>query len=171
MRAVTNTCVPPELFRFRTWPATGTNRTRELLESLTFYCSSPRDFDDPHDNLLGAHATGSALDMDRFINLDMPEIAQMMRKYKLGSITQLDDTSTKVTDPKDREILARAARRQARRHSRVLCFSNDWAIELMWVFYADNHKGLCLYFDSRHDFFQNAKPVLYTHSPTDVTHL
>jgi len=41
----------------------------------------------------------------------------------------------------------------------------------MWAFYADNHRGLCLCFNTEHEFFQSAKPVLYTHSPVDVEHL
>lgn len=161
--------IPRMLFRFRTWPATDPNRTRQILEQGTLYCSSPREFDDPHDNQLGAHATGSDLDIDRWLILDMGEVPDLMRKYNLSSITQLN-TDT-ITDPEDRKVLARMAGRNVRRHSRVLCFSGDCSNELMWAFYTDNHTGICLGFDTQHELFQAAKPVLYTHSPTDVDHL
>lgn len=161
--------IPEHLFRFRTWPSANPNRTRQLLEEGAFYCSSPREFDDPHDSLLGAHATGGPFDLDRFATLDMAEISELMRKYQPGGLPQLFETN--ITDPKDRATLARVAQRHSRRHSRVLCFSSDWASELMWAFYADNHKGLCLCFETNHDFFKPAKPVLYTHLPTDVMHL
>jgi hypothetical protein len=99
----------------------------------------------------------------------MAGIPDLIRKYKLSGPTQLSEQT--VTDPDDRRILAVIARRKARRHTRVLCLSGDWANELMWAFYADNHCGLCLCFNTEHEFFQNAKPVLYTHSPVDVEHL
>jgi len=99
----------------------------------------------------------------------MADIPALMRKYKLSSLTQLNEQT--VTGPEDRKILAAIARRNARRHTRVLCLSGEWANELMWAFYADNHRGLCLCFNTEHEFFQNAKPVLYTHSPVDVEHL
>jgi len=41
----------------------------------------------------------------------------------------------------------------------------------MWAFYADSHRGICLCFNTEHEFFQNVKPVLYTHSPVDVEHI
>jgi hypothetical protein len=157
---------PDQLFRFRSWPQEGRNYTRELLEESAFYCSGPREFDDPHDSHLGAHATGSHLDIDRWLLHDMAEIPALMRKYKLPSLTQLNEQT--VTDPKDRKTLAAIARRKARRHTRVLCLSGEWANELMWAFYGDNHRGVCLCFNTEHEFFQNAKPVLYTKSPVDI---
>jgi len=160
---------PKQLFRFRTWLKAERNYTRELLEEGEFYCSGPREFDDPHDSQLGAHATGSHLDIDRWILHDMQAIPVLMRKYKLSSLTQLDEQT--VTDPEDRKILAGIARRNARRHTRVICLSGDWGNELMWAFYADNHRGVCLCFNAEHEFFQRAKPVLYTHSPVDVEHI
>ena len=133
------------------------------------YCSGPREFDDPHDSQLGAHATGSDLDIDRWLRLDMGAIPALLQKYKLSGITQLNEQT--VTDPEDRKILAAMGRRNTRRHTRVLCLSGEWANELMWAFYADNHFGLCLCFNTEREFFQNAKPVLYTHSPVDVEYL
>ena len=93
---------PKQLFRFRTWPKAGRNYTRELLEDGAFYCSGPREFDDPHDSQLGAEATGSHLDIDRWIRLDMSDIPALMRKYKLSNFTQLNEQT--VADPEDRKI-------------------------------------------------------------------
>ena len=160
---------PKQLFRFRTWPATGKNYTQEILEEGAFYCSGPREFDDPHDSQLGAHATGSHRDIDRWLLHDMEGIPQLLRKNKLSSITQLN--SQIITDPEDRKVLAAATRRRARHHTRVLCLSGDWKNELMWAFYANNHRGICLCFDTSHEFFRDLKPVLYTHTPADVAHM
>lgn len=76
-----------------------------------------------------------------------------------------------IIDPEDKKILEGMAGRRSRRNTRVLCLSSDWSSELMWTFYANNHRGICLCFDAHHDFFKTAKPVLYTHAPTDVVHL
>lgn len=161
--------IPKQLFQFRTWPATGKNHTQEILEEGAFYCSGPREFDDPHDSQLGAHATGSDLDIDRWLLHDMEGIPNLLRKYKLSSLTQLSDQI--ATDPEDKKVLAAAARRRTRRHTRVLCLSGDWKNELMWAFYANNHEGICLCFDTSHKFFRDAKPILYTHSPADIAHM
>lgn len=160
---------PKQLFKFRSWPNAGENRTKELLEEGTIYCSTPREFDDPHDSQLGAFATGSPLDMDRWLNHDMREPLVLMRKYRLSSISELFELAD--SNEEVRETMEKMRRLTARRNSRVICFSGEWANELMWAFYADNHRGLCLCFDTKHEFLQNAKPVVYSHSPADVEHL
>jgi len=161
--------IPKQLFQFKTWPATGKSRTQEMLEEGAFYCSGPREFDDPHDSQLGAHVTGSHLDIDRWLLHDMEGIPNLLRKNKMGSITQL--SSQALTDLEDRKVLAAATRRRARHHTRVLCLSGDLKSELMWAFYANSHEGICLCFDTSHEFFRDLKPVLYTHSPADVAHM
>ncbi len=144
------------------------NRTRELLEKAEFYCSSPRNFDDPHDNQLGAFATGDNYCIDDWLLHDMAGVPYLMQKYNLSSLTEISEQT--VTDPEDRKIITAAALRRRRRHTRVLCLAGTWHIDLMWSFYADEHRGICLVFDANHDFFKAARPVLYTHSPVDVQH-
>jgi len=170
--------LPKHLFRFRPWSVlkrdhSGNVVERKYLDELKegiFYCSSPRGFDDPHDNQLGAFATGSHLDMDRWLHLDMDGVPELMRKYKLSSITQLFNEET-IKNPEDKKVLTAMAGRHARRKTRVICLSGDWKNELMWAFYADNHRGMCFCFSTEHEFFRAAKPVLYTHSPTDVEYV
>ena len=62
-------------------------------------------------------------------------------------------------------------RREARANSCVLCFSRDRTNPLMWTFYAQEHQGLCLGFSTEGELLRHARPVVYTHSPTDVLHL
>lgn len=161
---------PTHFFKFRPWPRKGKNHTRTLLEKTAFWCSNPRDLDDPHDNQLGAHPTGGDRDIDRWLLHDMAGIPDLMRKYKLRSLTHLFDDSL-VMESEDRKILAASAGRKTRRNSRVLCLSSDFSSELMWAFYSNNHEGICLCFDAQHDYFKAARPVLYTHTPTDVFHM
>ena len=41
----------------------------------------------------------------------------------------------------------------------------------MWTFYAQEHRGFCLGYSTDGRLFRHARPVVYTHSPTDVLHL
>lgn len=100
--------IPEILFRYRSWTSVlrkdgnggiaERNYTKESLENATFHFSSPHDFDDLHDSLLGPHATGSPLDIDRFI-IQHNDLFTLMRERKLESLTQLgtlkDDAAQK----------------------------------------------------------------------------
>ena len=43
----------------------------------------------------------------------------------------------------------------------VLCLSDVYDDILMWSHYADNHRGICLIFETNYEFFANAIPVRY----------
>lgn len=43
----------------------------------------------------------------------------------------------------------------------VLCLSETYESILMWSHYADSHRGICLVYDTNHEFFAPAQPVLY----------
>jgi hypothetical protein len=162
--------IPEILFRYRSWTSalrrdgnagvTERNYTKESLENGTFYFSSPRDFDDLHDSLLGPHATGSALDIDRFA-IQYSGLFNLMRERKLGSLTQLNT----LMDEAAKKVFAPLAGQEARRHSRVLCFAEEVDNELLWASYADYHRGLCLGFETSDPFFAGIQPVQYWDAP------
>jgi hypothetical protein len=163
--------IPEILFRYRSWTSalrkdgnggvTERNYTKESLENRTFHFSSPREFDDLHDSLLGPHATGSPLDIDRFI-LHHKDLFALMRERGLGSITQLDT----LKDEAAKNVFAPLAGHEARRHSRVLCFAEGMNNELMWATYANYHRGICLGFDASDPFFAEIQQVQYVDAPT-----
>ena len=167
---------PKLLCKFRHWSVTYEkdmrsgqytehHRTKEMLRNAQFYCQPPRFFDDPHDALQGARATGSSRDMDRLIlhNIGI-DILHAMSENKLGSLAQLDE----VKAPADVVVIKRAGRKHRRGITRVLSLSSVPTNELMWSFYGDNHKGICLCFDSEHPFFATAKAVQYVDNPRDI---
>ena len=166
--------IPEILFRYRSWTSTlgkdangsvtECNYTKESLENGTFHFSSPRDFDDLHDSLLGPHATGSPLDIDRFV-IQYSGLFNLMRERKLGSITQLHT----LQDDAAKRVFAPLAGQEARRHSRVLCFAEEADNELLWASYADYHRGLCLGFDMSDSFFAGVRPVQYLDAPKTET--
>ena len=142
------------------------NRTKEMLLNAQFFCQPPRFFDDPNDCLQGARPTGSPRDIDQFIMHNLREVPDLMRKYALSSITQLK--IDKVTDPEDRKKLQRLGRKHRRRDMRVLSLSGVPECELMWAFYGDNHRGICLCFDPHHPFFVGARMVRYVEDPVEA---
>jgi len=166
----------PRLFcKFRPWRTTiekdkkgggyvERNRTRDKLVKAEFYCQPPRFFDDPHDGLQGARATGSHRDIDRFLMHNLWEVPEMMRKHGITSLTKIG----KIKDPEDRAKLKRLGRKHARREMRVLSLSGVPGCELMWAFYGANHQGIGLCFDSEHPFFAQARPVRYVGDPKEI---
>jgi hypothetical protein len=166
---------PKLLCKFRPWKVsvekdakTGAylerHRTKEILLNAQFYCQPPRFFDDPHDGVQGARATGSHRDIDRFIMQNLWGVPEMMRKHGISSITQLN----KITDPKDRDKLKRLERKHRRREMRVLSLSGVPGCELMWAGYGDNHRGICLCFDAADPFFAEARAVRYVDGPEEI---
>lgn len=166
----------PEFFcKFRNWritaeknSKTGTyvehHRTKDMLTTARFYCQPPRLFDDPHDSLQGARATGSHRDIDRFIMHNLDGVPELMRKHGISNITKLD----KITDTADRAKLKRLQRNNSRRETRVLSLSGQPGEKLMWSFYGDNHRGVCLCFDPHHPFFTAARRVEYVDDPKKI---
>ena len=83
--------IPKQLFRFRPWSVLKRDRSggieeRKCLDGLEdgiFFCSSPRHFDDPQDNQLGGHMTGSIADMERFVRFDLAGGPELMSKKNL----------------------------------------------------------------------------------------
>lgn len=169
-RGVSVSKIPEILFKYRSWASvlrkdengsvTERNYTKESLETGTFHFSSPRDFDDLHDSLLGPHATGSPLDIDRFI-LHHKDLFSLMRERKLGSLTQLNT----LTDEAAKKAFAPLTGQETRRHSRVLCFAEEMNNELMWAGYADYHRGICLGFDTSVPLFSGIQRVQYLNAP------
>lgn len=167
---------PKWLCKFRGWKATlerdrqtreviERHRSKEMLQKAEFFCQPPRFFDDPHDGLQGARATGLHRDIDRFAMHNIgAEVLDVMRRNRLGGITQLGE----VTDPGDVAIIKRAERKHTRRKTRVLSLSANPTSELMWSFYAESHQGICLCFDAGDPLFVNAKPVRYVDDPCAI---
>lgn len=165
---------PNLLCKFRPWrvsaekDATGKyvehHRTKEMLLAAEFYCQPPRFFDDPHDGVQGARATGSPRDIDRFFMQNLWDVPELMRKHRLTSLTQLN----KITDPEDRAKLKRLERKHRRREMRVLSLSAVPGCELMWAGYGDNHRGICLCFEAAHPFFAQVRGVRYVDCPSEI---
>jgi hypothetical protein len=162
---------PSSFFKYRPWlpqpqrqqdgSFTAVNYTEALLREARFYCQGPRDFDDPHDSHTGVVPTGSEHDIDRFVMEDMAPVVGAMRRSRLTSLTQLGTVQT----PEANAALRHRAGRTARRNYRILCLSASCDSELMWSFYADYHRGICLEFDGAEPCFDGVAEVRYAEQP------
>ncbi len=137
------------------------NYTENLLRDASFYCQGPRDFDDPHDSHTGPVPTGSVLDVDRFVIEGMAPAILAKRKSGLTSLTQLGSVQT----PEAKAALRQLAGHTERRNYNILCLSAIGGSELMWSFYADNHRGICLEFDGTAKCFDALEEVRYADTP------
>jgi hypothetical protein len=164
-----NQKIPPILYRFRPWSVLKSDAPErksiaEIEERFAFF-SSPTRFNDAQDNLLGPEFTGGKGDWDRLFGHGFADAIKLTHKQKCG-ITELDSS-----DPEFQEAERQYKRREARKNTCVGCFSWDWSDPLMWTFYAQEQQGFCLGYSTESEMFSRARPVLYTHSPTDVLHL
>lgn len=162
---------PSSFFKYRPWlpqpqrqpdgSFTAVNYTEALLREARFYCQGPRDFDDPHDSHTGAVPTGGDHDIDRFVIEDMALAIVAMRQSGFTSLTQLGTVET----PEAKAALRHLAGRTTRRNYRILCLSASCDSELMWSFYADYHRGICLEFDGAAPCFDGVAEVHYADEP------
>lgn len=161
--------LPQVLFRFRPWSVLkiGEPERKSIaeIEGRFAYFSSPLRFNDPQDSLLGPEFAGGRGDIDRLAVHGWGNILHLARK-KGCLMTELDSN-----DPEVQAEIRERERRENRTNSRVCCFSWDWSSPLLWTFYAQDHQGFCLGYGTDGDLLRRARPVIYTHSPTDVLHL
>lgn len=137
------------------------NYTARLLSECAIFCQQPRGFDDPHDGHTGAVPTGSEQDIDRYLSEDMAPTIAAMRAEGMTSLTQLHGSNA----PEVQTVLRERAERLSRREQYICSFSAVADNDLMWSFYADQHRGICLEFDATHPFFAAARKVDYGEAP------
>ena len=135
------------------------------VEERFAYFSSPTKFNDAQDNLLGPEFTGGTGDWDRLFGHGFGDAIELARNQKC-QISELDSSK-----PEFQEAALQYKRREIRKRTCVCCFSWDWSEPLLWTFYAQEQRGFCLGYSTESKLFSQARPVLYTHSPTDVLHL
>jgi hypothetical protein len=161
--------LPAVLYRYRPWsvvkPDGSERKSITEIEGRFAYFSSPLRFNDPQDGLLGPEFAGGRGDIDRLLGHGFADVIRLARKNQC-SVTQLD-----TSDPEVEAAQLGYKRLRARMKTCVLCLSWDWRSPLMWTFYAQEHQGLCLGYSTDGQLLAQARPVLYTHSPTDVLHL
>ena len=110
----------------------------KLLINQELWFSNPKNFNDPYDCNIDVQKVD-----------DISELIELMKtKYKADITQKVKDNPDKV------ELLKNEIRKIAKNCYEkfgICCFSMNCKHILMWSHYADNHKGVCLKFDSQFD--------------------
>ena len=98
-----------------------------------------------------------------FLNARYGLEALQKRRLKIARLLELNDPfellGVDLSDQRFRWALQRTRKQLSEAHG-LLCFSKTWRNPVLWGHYAESHRGLCLGFDVRKDFF---KKVTYIH--------
>lgn len=151
---------PKYLYRFRSMADNVLRgRVREILVDHKVFLAAPASFNDPFDcwplfddlategeyirfwaSLLGTEGRGlaQAIEYARAMTARDPAALQSSQQALAGL----------------RDSLLRT--------NGTLCLNTDPFHQLMWSHYGDSHKGICIQFDARSEFFSNTEPVCYS---------
>lgn len=150
--------IPEKLYKYRKFDT----RTLGIFTDHGLYYSNPRVFNDPLD-------CRSIIKYD--VNLDIiKEIINSMHDNKYESYKEWRN----LFYPSDSELdlMAHAKLEIDKKINEefsqygVLCLSGTWKNILMWSHYSDEHRGVCIEFDTTEISHQNLTPVRYDRRPS-----
>lgn len=95
----------------------------------------------------------------RYVDSNNPSLNRKQRKELLTKFVK-DQRSSGFREEMHRNAQKRY--KEILEHIGIFCLSPYNDNMLMWSHYADSHKGICLQFNRKHEFFKNAEPVEYT---------
>lgn len=163
---------PPSLFKYRAFNV----RTLRLVAEAEAYYSDPSTFNDPLD-----------CDPTIDVNLEQPELIQLFTQLRMevlqvegivgdrarNDVRQtLDHLSYMSTDPDSEispdqylsQLLGQAIENDLKKKMKtvgVLSFSARWDSVLMWSHYADEHRGICIEYDTQMLPHKSLWPINY----------
>ncbi|KAB8036631.1 DUF2971 domain-containing protein [Janthinobacterium aquaticum] len=125
-----------------------------LLNGSSIKFTSRINFNDPFDSLSSTHLNYEAENVEKYIregleglNILPPEEIESMVKKIIKNKQQVDSNSGDETYLDNTGILSLAS---------------SWENILLWSHYANQHKGICIGFDSEKDIFLAAQKVIYS---------
>lgn len=131
-----------------------------LIETLLenkIYCSHPADFNDPWDMKPLVKETYNEGDINKFI--------EYLRNKHASSFEKMKCTGEFIYDNAFLDELARSFVlwhwEMFEKKFRVYCLTLSSDNLLMWSHYANNHRGICLEFDTNNSVFGSAWNVEY----------
>lgn len=153
------------LDRLYHWQRLNVDRLRENLRDRVIYLSDPATFNDPWDckPYFNTQILEDPVENERHVEWAV-DICR--RHYRAMSETYI--TNMALTLRADREFAAAKIEEMSRTifteisaRYRVYCLGPDVGNLLMWAHYADNHKGICLEFNTRDLVMCSALRVQY----------
>lgn len=144
---------PDVLYKYRPiWPGEARCYTERIFTRLELYFSLPAQFNDPFECRIRLSFLASPADL---------EAAVSSGKLSAESAAAIRHSATDPAYQEDLERVGREVGKSLPKTCAVLCLTQRCDHVLMWSHYASSHRGLCIGFDSRQDFFRDAKPVEY----------
>jgi hypothetical protein len=159
--------LPRYLYKYR---AFNVNALRQLDLAEVYY-ADPSRFNDPLDSHPTIHVDTDLLSLERLLYRMLVRLSGKEQALKeMGNHRYM---STEYGDYKiDPETARYYTRRLADHVDRmladelvghgVLSLSAKWDCPLMWSHYGDEHRGLCIQYDTSDSAFHNLKPVSYS---------
>lgn len=158
--------LPRYLYKYR---AFNVNALRQLDLSEVYY-ADPSKFNDPLDSNPTIHVDTDLQSLERLLYRMLVKLSGKERALKEMDnhrymSTEYGDYKTdpetaryytsRLADHVDRMLAAELGR-----HG-VLSLGAKWDCPLMWSHYGDEHRGLCIQYDTSDSAFHNLKPVSY----------
>jgi hypothetical protein len=155
--------IPEVLYKYRDLSERNHDYVRQTIVENKVWFSSRVDFNDPFDCKVHTHFTGSARIWERHLRewqeMFRPELNQQQREAEAAKILKAEKRH------KDPTVLASAIKeaQQAFNNWGIFCLSASNDDILMWSYYANGHRGVCLGFAHRPARpFGPAFPVVYS---------
>lgn len=143
---------PPLLFRY-----TSLAWLEDIVKRSELFVPKPSSFNDPFDCRIFPDFAATPEEYRKHYALvlkDQPGSNRAERRRELKRLRSVMDRS--LYEEAFHKLLDDVADTKG-----ILCLSEIRNDILMWSHYADCHRGVCLMFDTRHEFFRPAWPVEY----------
>ena len=104
----------------------------------------------------------------KFLDASFGLQALAMGRLKVSTLSDMNDPIEALgafRRGKERRMALSASRKKLEKSVGFLCFSTSWQGPVLWSYYADKHRGVCLGFAVPDNVLQN---VSYEDKPIDV---
>ncbi len=156
---------PTKLYKYRKFDV----RTLSMVTDHGLYFSDPRKFNDPLDCNMSIKPDISLKKLADLLKVLMGKDREAAWNYAIDSAVHMSgEHGNWKTDTKVRRYLARLILADIQSELQkefdakgVISFSDNWRSVLMWSHYADEHRGICIEFDTTEVVHQNLAPIKY----------
>lgn len=165
---MSHTLPPRRLFKYR---SVVSPYTEDIFRSRRLFFSAPAAFNDPFDCNLPLIFEGTEQEWSTFLNEFItpgPDIQEVQRKQAVSNLM----AQRPWENPGPFQFILEENRVKVRNQSSVFCWASKPDDVLMFAYYADSHKGICLEFEVglEHEIGR-AVPVIYPPEFPDLNYM
>ena len=151
---------PAHLYRYRSLKGDAAQYVATTIRMSTLYFAPPLSFNDPFDCRAPYDFTANRQEVERyFARAGQRQLPGASRKTRRGIVKERLNAYRR--DPDIKQFVMERHRERVTEEVGMLCLTSKRNDILMWSHYADGHSGICLEFDTKHEFFGRALPVRY----------